>query len=129
MFRYSISFGHVGRIAFILMAAAAILTPHPLLTLAGIIFPFLLAKLLWRRSEPPILFVAFLLQWLQVTIKIFYADFYNLSLDDAYVFPDHIIEAYYLSLLGLLVQSISISLVLARVPCVDKKTYSQLAQH
>lgn len=56
----------------------------------------------WRMHEPPILFFGLFLQWIQVTIKVFYANWVHEDFSRIHRFTDHIIQAYHSSLAGLL---------------------------
>src|SRR5881398_3179136 len=96
---FAIGVKNWGLIAILLLLTLA--TKNPVETFAAVLFLILTFKLLFRKNEPPILFLAIVLQWLQVCIKVFYANFYSESFTSVYEFPDHIKEAYYLSLLGL----------------------------
>ncbi|MFD2999137.1 hypothetical protein ACFS7Z_02105 [Pontibacter toksunensis] len=96
---------------FILLLIAAFLTVNPIATVACIsVIPFFL--LLWRKPEPPILFVGLLYQWVAVSIKLLYSDIYDLDFDNFHVFAEDIYTAYALSLLGLVVLTVSIITVL-----------------
>ncbi len=57
-----------------LVALLGLLTPNPLLTTAGIAVLPLLAMLLWRPGEPPILLLVVLNQWMQVFVPVLRAD-------------------------------------------------------
>ena len=57
-----------------LIALLGLLTPNPLLTTAGIGVLPVLAALLWRPGEPPILLLVALNQWLQVFVPVLRAD-------------------------------------------------------
>src|SRR4051812_2082352 len=59
-----------------LLVAAAALTSNPALTACCIISFVILAALLWRPGEPPVLFFACAVQWIQVAMKVFHADYY-----------------------------------------------------
>jgi hypothetical protein len=62
-----------------LLVAAASITTNAMLTAACIISFVMLAALLWRPGEPPVLFFACSVQWIQVAMKAFHADYYRLS--------------------------------------------------
>ena len=61
-------------LAVLFIALLGLLTPNPLLTTAGIAVLPLLAMLLWRPGEPPILLLVVLNQWTQVFVPVLRAD-------------------------------------------------------
>ncbi|MBI3316628.1 MAG: hypothetical protein HYZ85_01310 [Candidatus Omnitrophica bacterium] len=77
-------------------------TANPAFTMASLMSLVFFITLLWRKGEPPVLFFAIAFQWLQVSIKIFHANFMGFTLAD--MFGDTDIEkAITLSLSGLAV--------------------------
>jgi hypothetical protein len=108
--------------------ALSIATINPLATLAAILFLPVAIKLLYRKNEPPILCIAILLQWLQVTIKIFFADIYRLDFPTGFEYPGHVQQAYYSSLFGLLVMSVGIFLTLRRTPVFETNRLREIVQ-
>ena len=111
-----IKFGYQRWLLIVIILGLSLLTVNGLATCCAILFLVLAAKMLFRQNEPPLLFLAIFFQWLQVTVKLFYADFYGLPFESVFRFPDHIYEAYYLSLLGLLALSAGIWLIMRNVP-------------
>lgn len=85
----------------------------PWLTVACIVVLILGAKLLWRVGEPPILFAAFFIQWMQISLLIIQASFTDIRTTDIY-FPPGIFTATWLSLGGLLVLAGGIRLVIGK---------------
>ena len=65
-----------------LLLSLSLLTPNPLITAACALAVPLFALLLWRRGEPPVLLLIAMFQWLQVSIRVFHADFVGLRLDE-----------------------------------------------
>ena len=61
-------------LAIWLIALFGLLTPNPLLTTVGIGVLPVLAALLWRPGQPPILLLAVLNQWAQVFVPVLRAD-------------------------------------------------------
>lgn len=116
MFENSIRFGRTFWGLFFVLLVLSLATYNPIATFFGLLFLPIAAKLLYRKNEPPILFVAILLQWVQVTIKIFYADVYELDFPTGFEYPGHVEHAYYSSLLGLLALSVGIFLVIRKTP-------------
>src|SRR5262249_44214897 len=107
-----------GGASFALIASvlviATVTSTEPTLTFASLVVLIAGAKLLWRPGEPPILFAAFLLQWLQVSLAIFHASIEGVELTNLY-FSEGIIEATWLSLFGLMVLAGGIRLALRGV--------------
>jgi hypothetical protein len=95
-------------VIIILAFAFAILTANPLLTTVAILSLFIIAKLLWKQGQPPILFAAILIQWLQVTAKLFYANWRNLHFQEVFDNPKNIESAYMLALISLITISLGI---------------------
>lgn len=74
----------------------------PLLVVACIVVLVVAAKLIWRVGEPPILFAAFFLQWIQVSLLVIQAAIAGVPITDYHPIPG-IVTATWLSLAGLLV--------------------------
>lgn len=92
-----------------LAAIAGALTHSPALTCACIVAFFLLIVLLWRPGEPPALLFAAALQWCQVAMKVFHADYYSQSV--ASMSPaQHGEEAVWLGLIGVVVLALGMKL-------------------
>jgi hypothetical protein len=98
----------------IVSAVLAAVSTEPTLTLACVLVLVAGAKLLWRQGEPPILFAAFFLQWLQVSLAVFRASVYGVELGDLY-FSKGAYLATWLSLFGLLALAAGIRLALSGV--------------
>ena len=107
-FEHSIRLGKNVKIVLSLAIILSLFTSNPVLTIVAILFIPIAIKLLWKKNEPPILFAAIILQWLQVTVKVFLADFSGLDYKVFFTAPDQIISAFYLSLIALLVLSLGI---------------------
>lgn len=91
------------------------LSTEPILTLGSLLVLILGAHLLWRPGEPPILFAAFFLQWLQISLSLFRASFYGVDLDELYLGSNGIIAATWLSLFGLVALAWGVRLMLRGV--------------
>lgn len=76
------SLSHGGLAAVLVAAALAPFTANPLLTLAAVLTFPVLFTLLWREGEPPILLLAVMFQWIQVTTKLFYADVIGIAVSE-----------------------------------------------
>lgn len=98
----------------LLLLLLSLLTVNPFFTFLAVLFPFVAAKLLWKKNEPPVLFLGLLFQWLQVVIKVFYADIFELDFRQVTDYPKHIHEAFLLSLGALFVEALGIHLLIKR---------------
>ena len=107
-FEHSIRLGKNVKIVLSVAIILSLFTSNPVLTIASILFIPIAIKLLWKKNEPPILFAAIILQWLQVTVKVFLADFAGLDYKVFFTAPDQIISAFYLSLIALVTLSLGI---------------------
>jgi hypothetical protein len=68
-------------------ALLALLTPNPFLTAISILVVPLFVTLLWRQGEAPVLLFIVMFQWLQVTAKIFHANFLGLPVAELALTP------------------------------------------
>src|SRR5438477_10986154 len=66
-------------VGVIIAVLFAMLTSNPLLTAGSIIALLLIARLLWRPGEPPVLLFAAGFQWIQVTMLVLIGDYYGVS--------------------------------------------------
>jgi hypothetical protein len=98
--------------AFMVVAA---LSTEPTLTFGSLVVLVAGAQLLWRPGEPPILFAAFFIQWLQISLSLFRASFYGVELHELLASSDGIIAATWLSLFGLMALAIGIRVMLRGV--------------
>jgi len=64
--------------------AIGLLTPNPILTVASLLILPMLVFPLWRRGEPPVFPFIIFWQWLEVTTKVFHADFLGLTVTDMF---------------------------------------------
>ena len=102
----------------LIAVVVAILTAastEPTLTFACLIVLIAGAKLLWRPGEPPILFGAFFIQWLQVSLPVFRAAFYGVELPAMSGATYGSVMATWLSLFGLIVLACAIRIALRGV--------------
>lgn len=97
----------------------AALSTEPTLTFASLVVLIAGAQLLWRPGEPPILFVAFFIQWLQISLSLFRASFYGVELHEfhlgIYQVGNGIVTATWLSLFGLMALACGVRLMLRGV--------------
>lgn len=106
--------GFIEQLVIVLGLFYALLTKNPLLTSCAVISPFILMKLTWKLDESPVLFMAMLLQWTSITVKLFYANYNGLNFIDEtlHKHPENILESYYLALLGLISEAFGIYLMI-----------------
>lgn len=95
-------------------ACFGVLTANPLLTVASVLVVPLFMILLWRQGEPPILLFAVMFQWLQVTAKVFQADFTGVSVETLSIAPQ-VGKVVGLSLAGLVVLALGMRLGVSRL--------------
>ena len=107
-FEHSIKLGNNVKIILLIAVILTFFTQNTVLTIVSILFIPLAVKLLWKQNEPPILFAAVMLQWLQVTIKVFLADFAGMDYKVFFSAPQEIIATFSLSIIALLVLSYGI---------------------
>jgi hypothetical protein len=100
------------QIVLILLLIYAVTSKNPLLMVATVITPFILLRLLWKEDESPFLFIASLLQWFSITIKVFYSNFQNIDFELAFDNTLKIYSSFYYSLGGLICLSIGIHLII-----------------
>lgn len=100
-------------IGVVLAATAGMLTSNPGLTCASIIAFGLLIILLWQPGEPPALLFAAMLQWDQVAMKAFHADYYGRTVESM-SFARHGEEAVWLGLIGVVVLALGMRIGAAR---------------
>lgn len=108
---------------FVFGVAYAILSTNTLLTISAISVPFLIMKLVWRKGDSPILFMAMLIQWIAITVKVFYANYTGEDFVEVHDYPDEIITAFYSSLLGLIAVCFGINLALRSLKVEDKENF------
>lgn len=117
------SAGKEGMFIFFIGVIYAILSRNTLFTISALIVPFILIKLVWRKGDSPILFMAMLIQWLAVTVKVFYANYSGEDFVDVHDYPQEIITAFYLSLIGLIALCTGIHLALRSLKVEDKDNF------
>jgi hypothetical protein len=80
---------------------------QPFLVLYSFVLLYIIFKLFWRSKEPKVIFVALLLFWLSIVVKIFYADIVGVSYESLSLSP-LISETTFIALVSLLVFSIGL---------------------
>ena len=118
MFKNSIKLGNL-KTPIGVVLALSIFTYNPIATFLALLFVPFAAKLLWRTDEPPILFFAMMMQWLQVCIKIFYADALAKNFVDVFDNYKNINQAYYYSILALYAVTLGIFIIIKNLPKAD----------
>jgi hypothetical protein len=117
MFKNSIELNPAVILVLCILMALALITSNPAFTILALSFPPIAAKLLWKKNEPPVLFLGMMFQWMQVSIKVFYADIFDVSFKSVSDYPENIEAAFILCLTALLVESIGIFLIIKQFTC------------
>jgi len=115
LFENSIKLGSL-KIAIGVILMLSLFTINPFATFMAALFVPFAAKLLWRKGEPPVLFFALLTQWLQVCLKVFYADFIYKDFSELFIYYQNIHLAYYYGLISLYVITLGIFLIIQKIP-------------
>lgn len=89
--------------------------PNPLLCIPAFISLYCIIRNLFISEYLSAFFIAFLYQWSQVCIKVLYATFTSKDIRLLTKFPEHIVEAYVLSTIALVVVSYGISIYLRKI--------------
>ncbi len=105
---------------FVLGMIYAILSKNTLLTISALVVPFIIIKLVWRKGDSPILFMAMLIQWLAISVKVFYANYTGEDFVDVHSYPQEIVTAFYLGLIGLIAMCSGIHLALRTLKVGEK---------
>ena len=106
---------------FLVVAAyGGMFTPNAWLTAASIMALPVFISLLWFRGEPPVMVFACTMQWLQGTVVVFYTNYYQVSLTDAFGGPE-LAQAAWLSLVAVLALAGGMRLALVRRPPVAQQ--------
>ena len=103
----------VVNIFLVVAVALALFTANPLLTIVAVCVLPLLARLTWLRSEPPILFFAVSIQWLQVSTAVFYANLQGRVLGSS-PDPHEMEQAFWLAMIGLVVLAVGMRMAAGR---------------
>lgn len=114
MFKNSIELSPTIIVVLLILLSLALLTSNPFFTVLALLFPPIAAKLLWKKNEPPVLFLGMMFQWMQVTIKVFHADIFDIPFKAVADYPENIDDAFLLCLTALFVESVGIFLIIRR---------------
>lgn len=101
-------------LGFVVLVVWGGFTVNPLITVSALLLLPVLAWLLWRRDEPPVLLFACFMQWLQAAVGIFYENSQGRTLADVPGIAK-LSQATWLSLLGVLVLALGMKLALLRL--------------
>lgn len=112
--RKSIEIPVWGHFLLIVLLILSIFSANPLLSIFSLGVIVFLTKLLWKKGEPPVLLFIVFIQWIQASTKILHANIYNKPLS---VFSSikHIEEAIILSLVGIIVLAVGMSLAVRKM--------------
>ncbi len=102
-------------LALVIPSGWAMTTANPGTTLFAVLLLPTIAKLVWRKGEPPLLMFMCGMQWLQGSAAVFYANYYNASLIQAFGGRE-LERASWLSLTGVLALAVGMRLALLRAP-------------
>ena len=105
---------------YVIAGAAALLgslSANPLLSVVAIISLISFIKLLWRPGEPPVLAFAVSFQWLQVTSKVFHANYLGLPVESLRMYSE-VTGAIWASLAGLWVLTLGIRFGIRKMPAL-----------
>ena len=111
------------------MLALSLFTVNPIATFFAILFVPFAAKLLWRKNEPPILFFGLIMQWTQVCLKIFYADYLYKDFSNLFTYYQNVDKAYYYSLTSLYIICIGIFVIVHRLPQLERSDFKKQLEH
>lgn len=108
-------------LVFFVGAVLGLTTANPLLTAASILSLPLYIALLWRKGETPVLLFAVSFQWLQVSAKVFHADFLGVRVSEVswWLGGDSLEVAIWLGLVGLAVLSFGMRLGMRKLQTVS----------
>ena len=84
-----------------LAITASLFTANPLSSLVGVFGLLVLFKFFWTRTQPAVLFLALLHQWLQVNAGLLYADVFGLDHSEFFTYREYADEAYFLGMSSL----------------------------
>ena len=118
--------GQSGKILLFLLLVYAITSHNPIQTCMAVVVPFVLFSILWKNNEAPFLFLALMLQWTSVNIKVFYANFESLDFASAFDYYQNIQQAFIYGNIGLVVVALGIFAVIRRYE-LPKTNYGELA--
>src|SRR2546423_4736149 len=102
----------------VVLSIGGLLTPNPNLTVACILTLLVLLKLLWHPGEPPVLLYAAGYQWMQVSMKVFHADYRGEPLTRL-AYSGSIERAVMLSLTALILLALGMRVGVRRYRLID----------
>ncbi|RMG37981.1 MAG: hypothetical protein D6732_05730 [Methanobacteriota archaeon] len=106
----------------------ALFAPNFLLTVFALAVFLVIVNLHWRPKEPPYLFFALLMDWLQASIQIFNANFYGRSLASINQYRELNVTASWLSLIAVLVLAVGIYVYKRRTEIYFERSMGNLDQ-
>nr|WP_321222072.1 hypothetical protein [uncultured Psychroserpens sp.] len=98
-----------------IMVVFSMLGAGDFIAIPSMVVLFFLCKWFATDGYPPVIFVAFAYQWLQVSIKPIYATLTLQSLVDIAEFPNQIVKAYLLSCVALLALAYGVYIMLKKI--------------
>ncbi|WP_179747347.1 hypothetical protein [Pedobacter xixiisoli] len=106
----------------------SLITSNVLLTAYALITLWYIYITLWKKGQPPILFAAFAMQWLQVSIKILQADLTSQAIEDVVIYPEDIQYAILLSLTSLIIIVTGLNTIIHKLK-TNPPVYQTLIQY
>ncbi len=97
----------------------SLLVPNIILTFLSLIILPIIIKLVWRPNEPPVFVLILIFHWLQISTKIFHANFKDVTIQQI-SFSSSTDTAIYLSLIGLFSLSLGINLMIRNIDIIDR---------
>lgn len=113
-----------GMLLFVLGLIYSVFVQNTFLTVSALIVPYIILRLVWRKGDSPILFIAMMVQWVAITVKVFYANYTDEDFIDVHQYPTEIITAFYVGLIGLLAQCTGIHFALRGLKVADKDNFA-----
>ena len=110
----------------------ALITPNPFETIVALIALLILIRLFYRASHPPVLLFGLLMQWLSISIKVFYGNFLGIDFIDVfsyYTSGENLRETFYLSILGLMAFTFGIWYITRNIRYPESQTSDEVFTH
>jgi len=103
-------------VVIILISIFSLVSNNSLLVFTGLLLLPVITSFFWRPGEPSVFLFAVLFLWISITIKVFYSLIIGVPFEELFEFRDHIVQAYYLNLYGLVGFILGIYFVFRKTP-------------
>lgn len=100
----------------VLISIFSLLNQNTLPIFIGLLFLPFITSFFLRPGEPSVFLFAVSFLWISITIKVFYSLFSAVPFEELFEFRDHIVQAYYLNLYGLVGLMLGIYFVFKNTP-------------